>query len=454
MNDKGFGKRLAQELPRWQQEGWVSDAGGRAILADLAAQQPAQSWASSLALIGALLLGVGVITWFAAHWNEMGKVIKVMLIVSALTASHLAHGYCMTRAALPKLAQGMALLSVLFFGAAIMLIGQIYHIDAHFPDGIALWAAAGLLTAWLLTSQPALLASILLAGLWTWFEQVEYQSMNWPLLVYLVLAAVPLLRHDWPLAARAWGGLCLLWVLAWHAHPGFDALGEFHANAQANAQAQTLAHIRLFALQVLMVAGGWALVQANARPFARAMRADFLLAALAGAFIFTFPDIGHSYLAQHQTWPKATLVPWLAALAAATVFYAVGIFQLVRTSALAAERLRIGIALAIAFALLLAVEVIVPCGNGVPALLWNVLFLGVLYWIGDLGMRHGDRLMVNRAFTGFALWLLARYFDTFWTLMDRALFFMAGGILLLAGGGWLERRRRALMRDIEARGQA
>ena len=61
--------------------------------------------------------------------------------------------------------------------------------------------------------------------------------------------------------------------------------------------------------------------------------------------------------------------------------------------------------------------------------------------------------MVNRAFTGFSAWVLARYFDTFWSLMDRSLFFMAGGVLLLAGGGWLERRRRALLRDIDDGGR-
>ncbi|MDP2834962.1 MAG: DUF2157 domain-containing protein [Pseudomonadota bacterium] len=434
MNDKGLVKRLVRELPRWQQEGWVSDAGGRAILADLATRQPAQSWASSLALIGALLLGVGVITWFSAHWNEMGKLVKLLLIVFALTASHVAHGFCLTRGALPKLAEGMAFLSVLLFGAAIMLIGQIYHIDAHFPDGIALWAAGGLLTAWLLGSQPALLASIALAALWTWTEQFEYQVMNWPLLVYLALAAVPLLRHDWPLAVRGWGGLFILWILGWHAQPWVGQVWELHT------------HIRLFALQVLGLAGCWALMQASAQPYARAMRADFLLAVLAGAFLFTFPDF-----AWRRSQQAVDIAPWLAALAGATAFYTVGIFRLVRTSALTTDRLRIGIALAVAFALLLAVEVIAPRGDGLTALLWNALFLGVLYWIGDLGMRHGDRLMVNRAFTGFALWLLARYFDTFWTLLDRALFFMAGGILLLAGGGWLERRRRALMRDLEAR---
>lgn len=432
MNDKSFGKRLARELPRWQQEGWVSETGGRAILADLAARQPGQSWASSLALAGAVLLGTGVITWFAAHWNEMGKLIKLLLIVFTLAASHAAHGFCVSRA-LPKLAQGMALLSVLFFGAAIMLVGQIYHIDAHYPDGIALWAAAGLLTAWLLGSQPALLLSIALAALWTWFEQIEYQWMNWPLLVYLALAAVPLLRQDWPLAARAWGGLCILWLLGWHAQPWIGGVGDNQA------------HIRLFALQVLVFAGGWALAQANSHRLARALRADFLLAALVGAFVFTFPEFAWNARAQDA------LAPWLVALVGAMAFYTFGIFNLVRSSELANGRLRIGIALAVAFALLLVVEVIVPRGDDLPALLWNALFLGLLYWIGDLGLRHGDRLLVNRAFTGFAVWLLARYFDTFWTLLDRALFFMAGGILLLAGGGWLEHRRRALIRNLEAR---
>lgn len=436
MNDRSFGKRLEQELPRWQEQGWVSAEGGRAILADVAGRQAKMVWASWLAIAGALLLGVGVITWFAAHWNEIGKLMKLALIFAALAGSHVAHGFCLTRAALPKLAQGMALLSVLFFGAAIMLVGQIYHIDAHFPDGIALWAAGGLLTAWLFGSQPAMVASLALAALWTWNEQFDYRAMNWPLLGYLMLAAVPLYRHEWKVAARGWGGLLILWMIGWHAQPWVGEVWESQA------------HIRLFALQVLGLAGCWALAQASEHPFARAVRADFLLAALIGAFVFTFPD----FALRHAT-PASGLTPWIAALVGVAALYAAGIISLVRTSELAAVRLRIGIALATAFALLLAFEVIVPRGSSLPALLWNAIFLGVLYWVGDLGIRHGDRAMVNRAFTGFFIWLLARYFDTFWTLMDRALFFMAGGVLLLAVGGWLERRRRALLRDIESRRQ-
>lgn len=437
MNDRSFGKRLAQELVRWQEQGWVSAEGRAAILADAAARQSKVGWASSLALAGAVLLGLGVITWFAAHWSEMSKLLKLLLVFAALTGSHVAHGYFLTRSVLPKLAQGMALLSVLFFGAAIMLIGQIYHIDAHFPDGIALWAAGGLLTGWLFRTQPAMVAAIALAALWTWNEQFEYRAMNWPLLGFLALAAVPLLRHDWKLAARGWGALFLLWMMGWHAQTWMGGVWESQG------------HIRLFALQVMGVAGCWAIVQSFEHPFARAMRSDFLLAALAGAFIFTFPDFS-----LHHKAATAVSGMWFAGLVLAGAIFAVGIMLLVKRSELAAERLRVGVALAIAFALLLAAEVIVPRSSGLPALLWNAVFLGVLYWVGDLGIRHGDRVLVNRAFTGFSIWVLARYFDTFWSLLDRSLFFMAGGILLLAGGGWLERRRRLLVRDIEGGGQS
>ena len=432
MNDRGFAKRLAQELTRWQNEGWVSAEGRQAILADVAARQPKMTWASWLAVAGALLLGVGVVTWFAAHWNEISKLMKLALIFGALVGSHVAHGFCLTRATLPKLAEGIALLSVLFFGAAIMLVGQIYHIDAHFPDGIALWAAGGFLTAWLFGSQPAMVASLALAAVWTWNEQFIYQAMNWPLIGYLVLTAVLLYRHGWQVAVRGWGGLLILWMIGWHAHPWIGA--DWGSQA----------HIRLFALQVLALAGCWALAQASAHPFARAARAGFLLAALIGCFAFTFPNFALGYAK-----PAGDLAPWLAALAGATALYFAGAISVARASELPAVRLGIGLALATALALLLACEVVLPRSSGLPALLWNAIFLGLLYWLGDLGIRHGDRAMVNHAFMGFFIWLLARYFDTFWTLMDRALFFMAGGVLLLAGSGWLERSRRALLRDID-----
>ena len=64
------------------------------------------------------------------------------------------------------------------------------------------------------------------------------------------------------------------------------------------------------------------------------------------------------------------------------------------------------------------------------------------------GYRRDDRFVVNLGFLTFALTILRLYFDTFWLLFDRSLFFMVGGLLGIALGWGLERKRRNLIGDL------
>lgn len=66
-------------------------------------------------------------------------------------------------------------------------------------------------------------------------------------------------------------------------------------------------------------------------------------------------------------------------------------------------------------------------------------------------MHADDRFLVNLAFVFFGVVLLTRYFDTFWTLLNRSFFFMIGGLALIAGGYFRERKRRQITADILAR---
>src|SRR5690606_36501744 len=68
------------------------------------------------------------------------------------------------------------------------------------------------------------------------------------------------------------------------------------------------------------------------------------------------------------------------------------------------------------------------------ALAFNLFYFCDLIWLMFAGMHGANRFLINIAFIFFALALLARYFDTFWTLLDRSFFFMAGGLILIAGG--------------------
>ncbi|MPM76527.1 hypothetical protein SDC9_123525 [bioreactor metagenome] len=76
--------------------------------------------------------------------------------------------------------------------------------------------------------------------------------------------------------------------------------------------------------------------------------------------------------------------------------------------------------------------------------LFNVIFLGLLTLLLYAGYNMEDIGIVNTAMLWFVLLIFARYFDFFWELLPRSLFFMFGGIVLLAISTILERKRREL----------
>ena len=67
-----------------------------------------------------------------------------------------------------------------------------------------------------------------------------------------------------------------------------------------------------------------------------------------------------------------------------------------------------------------------------------------------LGYKNGDTLLINISLLFFVIDVISRYFDFFWKLMPRSVFFMIGGVLLLAGGTFLERSRRKLLMEARA----
>jgi uncharacterized membrane protein len=86
--------------------------------------------------------------------------------------------------------------------------------------------------------------------------------------------------------------------------------------------------------------------------------------------------------------------------------------------------------------------------RGMISILFNLAFFAGIIWLIYAGVHGADRFTVNLSFAFFAIALLSRYLDTFWTLMGRSYFFMVGGVLLLAGGYLLERQRRRLTRGM------
>jgi uncharacterized membrane protein len=134
-----------------------------------------------------------VILLFAYNWNGIPKFGKLALIFAAIVGAHIA-GLIFHRTAgwQRKLGEAFTLLGTMFFGAGIWLVAQIYHIDAHYPDGFLVWALGALLVAWILESIPhGLLATVLLA-IWGSTEVFDFQHPNFWALAIVAIAVVPL----------------------------------------------------------------------------------------------------------------------------------------------------------------------------------------------------------------------------------------------------------------------
>ncbi|WP_440948231.1 DUF2157 domain-containing protein [Methanosarcina sp. T3] len=83
-----------------------------------------------------------------------------------------------------------------------------------------------------------------------------------------------------------------------------------------------------------------------------------------------------------------------------------------------------------------------PASEKTYMILFNIIFLGLLTLLLYAGYSTENMGIINTTMFWFVLLIFARYFDFFWELLPRSLFFMLGGLVLLVISVVLERKRR------------
>lgn len=452
MGNKKFLARLAKELPDWVAHGWVKAGAERAILDHVAAQAGGTPFLTyAFSILGVLLLGSGIITYFAANWGEIPKAVKLAILFGSLWLAYGAAWHALRDRHAPLLGQALLLLGAILFGANIMLIAQIYHIDSHFPNGVLLWSAGALAGAYLVRSQPMLVAAIALGWLWTTLE-LDYfwsrHSIHWPFLI-LWAAFLPLIYWHRHRAALHLALVALLWWSFYTIMAG----GWWWASASKIylVQFYFLAYLAVFLIGMLF-ATSESLVD-----IARPVQRYGIFAALVSAYALTSPFLQSGQWA--HIWGNRAMrgVAEAGQIAAAVVALAIvvglALWHRRRTGGAgrAAYLVWGQVLIAAIVAVMLANLFVGGVHGGSVAIAFNLLFFAGLLWLIYAGMHTDDRFLVNLAFVFFGVTLLTRYFDTFWTLLNRSFFFMAGGVLLLAGGYVLERKRRQITASLGAR---
>jgi uncharacterized membrane protein len=188
--------RVERDLARWQSAGWVSEAGAASIKTDITNQPSAFGIAPIFAILGAVLFGFAVMSFVAAHWTGMSKVSRVALLLVALWGCYGAAAILFQRR-LEVFAQAAVLGGIAVFGASIMLIAQMYHMEGNPPDAVLTWAMGALLAAVLVRSNPALAATFVLLAVWTCYERGLSNAAHWSFLTAWLAAVTAVVWLGW-----------------------------------------------------------------------------------------------------------------------------------------------------------------------------------------------------------------------------------------------------------------
>jgi len=191
-----YKKRLGRDLDRWEANGWVTRDGHAAILSEVASSGPTVSLASALAILASVLFGFAAISFVAAHWEDVPRLARLSLLLASIWAGYGTAGRLASRGH-TALADAAILFAVAMFGASIMLISQMYHIDGNPPDAVLMWWIGALFAGVLLRSNPTLALTMVLVCVWSGMEVAQNNAVHWPFLIGWAAVSAAFLWQRW-----------------------------------------------------------------------------------------------------------------------------------------------------------------------------------------------------------------------------------------------------------------
>ena len=182
MKEERHWKWLSAKIPQWVEKQILTAEQANRLLEEAPDAHAGMSILPRILIaISALLFGLGVISFFAFNWQSMPKGLKIATVFTAFIA---AHGAGILYGRIPGrqvVSEFLHLLGTLLFGAGIILVAQIYHINDHFPNGVLLWSAGALLMAYVLDSTPQMIIYTILIVVWQAMERSYDLPRTWAL---------------------------------------------------------------------------------------------------------------------------------------------------------------------------------------------------------------------------------------------------------------------------------
>lgn len=210
-------EKLKHDLKRWEAEGFVTSQNHDAILKDVEERSWGLSFSSVVSLLGVICLCFAAMTFVAANWQEISRIGRVAILLVSMWLAYGLAGLFKDHAR-GWYSEILVLLGCALFGASIMLISQMYHMQGAPSGAVLLWALGTTAAALLLRSVPALILAIILYAIWQFYLLdsrflvfTKSSDVNYLYLLFLAICGF----GAWWMKSRMAAHLILLSALYW-----------------------------------------------------------------------------------------------------------------------------------------------------------------------------------------------------------------------------------------------
>ncbi len=397
-----FVRRLPTEVAGWVADGLISDEQAAGILGRYDSAEPVSGSGaignrvvSVIAIMGAALIGLGIIAFIAANWSEIPKFAKLAMMVAGTPAIYVVGWLVGYRLGYQRIGLAIILLGAVAFGASIHLVAQTYHVPVNHPSLLACWFLGVVPLAYVTRARAMLGLSIILL-----LAAAGFRGQEW---------LPDLGNEDTALMAPLFLTLGAFLFASSRMQARFEATRHFARLSDLSGLVVVAAAIYALSFSALWVE------LANGGPSFAGLSVEYWLVAgvvgLAAAAILVVAGWRGSGQQSGRIWWEAGALAAMGVVAAAMW-------------------------LGLAFG---------------GAWLWwafNLVMLAAVLAMIAAGYRWNRAYLINLAVAIFAITLFTRYFEFGFDLLGQSVAFIVAGVILLAGGFGMEYLRRRLVRRI------
>src|SRR4051794_25130413 len=126
----------------------------------------------------ATLVGLAALLLIGYNWDALSRPSKLVIILGVIALTYATGFFLRYRRNATALSENVFFLGCLFYGAGIWLVAQVFHINAHYPDGVWWWAVGVLPFALCLETRLLHALLVALLGVWAGMEVLNFSHLG------------------------------------------------------------------------------------------------------------------------------------------------------------------------------------------------------------------------------------------------------------------------------------